>query len=225
MEADTIGYMPERFITGYFELTRLGLKIDPGAQQFDNESGNVKKKFHQHPGGLKDEAALRFKAWVDRQLRAIGRDMQAYLNARDSTGPSPVGLSSRERHRVAREMERQSELRCKSSTCDRYVSWQWFFCAWCGQRLREGVIDEQVLSQRQSNGRYVKQGGVTSQSEASAGGLEHVPGRARYDTDGADGSEAGRDLPGEGADCAVLGCRQGSDCLGLRARCALGLDA
>ena len=133
MEADTVGYMPERFITGYFELVRLGLKVDPSAQTFDNESGNVKKKYRTPDGGLKDERALRFKAWVDRQLRAIGRDVQAYLNAREGVGNSPVNVSDALRREIAKELERKTELKCRS--CGNYISWQWTHCAWCGHLI------------------------------------------------------------------------------------------
>ena len=136
IEKDTIGYMPERFSTGYFQLVRLGLNVDPHAQVFDNESSTQKKKYHTHGGGLRDEPALRFKAWVDRQLRAIGRDIQAYLNARDSSGPSPIGLSQEARRLIARDLERKTELKCRG--CQKYVSWQWRHCPWCGKELIHG---------------------------------------------------------------------------------------
>lgn len=135
MEADTIGYMPERFITGYFELVRLGLKIEPSAQQFDNESGQQKNKYRTPDGGLRDERALRFKAWVDRQLRAIGRDVQAYLNARDGIGNSPVNVPPELRREIARELEQRTELKCRGKECGKYISWQWTFCAWCGTKI------------------------------------------------------------------------------------------
>ena len=139
-EADTIGYMPERFIEGYFELVRLGLATDPHGQQFDQEGSAPKKRFHQHAGGLRDEAALRFKAWVDRQLRAIGRDMQAYLNARDTRGPSPIGMSSAQRREIARDLERKTELKCHG--CGKYISWQWAHCAWCGKEVHGSAVQD-----------------------------------------------------------------------------------
>lgn len=148
----TYGYMPERFTTGYLELVRLALKTDPSAQVFDNESTSVKKKYHSHAGGLKDEAALRFKAWVDRQLRAIGRDMQAYLNARDSTGPSPIGMSHETRREIAKELERKTELKCHG--CGKYISWQWTHCAWCGRKILSDtqIQDQGIRSDGESGG-------------------------------------------------------------------------
>lgn len=136
LELETIGYMPERFITGYFELVRLGLQIDPKGQVFDNESSKAKRQHRTPAGGLKDERALRFKAWVDRQLRAIGRDVQAYLNARGGNGPSPIGLPDEVRREIAKELERKSELKCQGQGgCGKYISWQWTHCAWCGRKI------------------------------------------------------------------------------------------
>ena len=171
LEHDSIGYMPERFIAGYFELVRLGLKIDPSGQVFDNETGSVKKKYHQHAGGLKDEPALRFKAWVDRQLRAIGRDMQAYLNARDSSGPSPIGMSREARREIAKELERKTELKCKG--CGKYISWQWTHCAWCGRQIvsRDGtqVQESRTGSDGQSGGGSSEQKTATDRKSESSG--------------------------------------------------------
>lgn len=140
----TYGYMPERFTTGYLELVRLGLKTEPSAQTFDNESKSVKKKYRTPDGGLKDEEALRFKAWVDRQLRAIGRDVQAYLNAREgksriiTVASAKGGADEGARllgHEIAKEMEKKAELKCKSPECKQYISWQWTHCAWCGRKI------------------------------------------------------------------------------------------
>ncbi len=185
LEADTVGYMPERFITGYFELVRLGLKTEPSTQQFDNESGVVKKKYRQPDGGLRDEAALRFKAWIDRQLRAMGRDMQAYLNARGSTGPSPIGLSYKARRKIARELEQQIELHCPS--CKNYVSWQWAFCAWCGKGNDAAKVQEQRAGGNGGPGRSPSKPKVAADSQPKP------PGRAGDDSARKDGIEAGRD--------------------------------
>jgi hypothetical protein len=139
-EWETIGYMPERFITSYFELVRVGLHMAPSVRDEYNESANVRRKFVTHAGGLKDEKALRFKAWVDRQLRAIGRDVQAYLNAREGVSRIVTGMDGEEQrllgHEIAKEMERKSELKCRG--CGKYVSWQWTFCAWCGGKVVGG---------------------------------------------------------------------------------------
>lgn len=134
-ELATIGYMPERFITAYFELTRLGLQIDPRVQGEYNESAKAKRPHQSHSGGLKDEKALRFKAWVDRQLRAIGRDMQAYLNAKEGIGPSPIGISDKLKRKIAKDLEQGTELKCSNVDCRKYISWQWIHCAWCGHRI------------------------------------------------------------------------------------------
>lgn len=170
-EADTVGYMPERFIAGYFELVRLGLQTDPHAQRFDTEGGVAKKKYHAHAGGLRDEAALRFKAWVDRQLRAIGRDVQAYLNARDSRGPSPIGMSTSQRHEIARELERKTELKCHG--CGKYISWQWGFCAWCGRTVHRKDENGKEVSD-QGNGSDGRPVGSTGESSSTTdhGGRE-----------------------------------------------------
>lgn len=186
LEADTVGYMPERFIAGYFELVRLGLKIDPSAQQFDNEASKPKKKYRTPDGGLRDEKALRFKAWVDRQLRAIGRDVQAYLNARDSKGPSPIGMSSKQRREIARELERKTELRCHR--CDKYVSWQWAFCAWCGKDIHAEV-------QEQGNRSDGEQGGGEGQPQITAHSVHLTPWREGEDPTREDGGEARPDDP------------------------------
>jgi hypothetical protein len=186
LEADSVGYMPERFITGYFELVKLGLKIEPSAQIFDSESTQPKKKYYQHDGGLKDEAALRFKAWVDRQLRAIGRDIQAYLNARDSKGPSPIGMSHKERKEIAKQLEEEIELTCPD--CLRYASWQWAFCAWCGKKL-----NHEPAAKRIANGRYRKQAGGSSEPEAAADNQQQPSGGTGLHPVGENGDEAGRD--------------------------------
>lgn len=192
LEADTVGYMPERFIAGYFELVRLGLKTDPSAQVFDNEAGTVKKKYHQHAGGLKDENALRFKAWVDRQLRAIGRDIQAYLNARDSQGPSPIGMSDAQRREIARELERKTELKCAPGKggCGNYVSWQWAFCAWCGRKVEGG---KEV--QGQGDGSDGQQGGSEGQPTLAAYRLEPTS-AARQDPPREDGGSPDPNIAG-----------------------------
>lgn len=194
LEADTVGYMPERFITGYFELVRLGLKVDPSGQVFNNESTSVKKKYHQHAGGLKDEAALRFKAWVDRQLRAIGRDMQAYLNARDSTGPNPIGMSHEARREIAKELERKTELKCKG--CGKYISWQWSHCAWCGRKILSEEIQEQ--GPRSDGG----QGGGAGQPQITAHRVTITSGREGIYLTREDGDEAGRDSESQDGDDA-----------------------
>ncbi|AZS06637.1 hypothetical protein SEA_JACOREN57_60 [Mycobacterium phage JacoRen57] len=185
LEYDSIGYMPERFIAGYFELVRLGLATHPSAQQFDNESGVPKRRYHQHSGGLRDEAALRFKAWVDRQLRAIGRDVQAYLNARDSSGPSPVGMSMAQRRAIARELERKTELKCHE--CGKYISWQWMHCAWCGRKVLNGAT-----VQGQQSGDHREQGGSASQPEASVDRQQQPSRGEGTDTPGEDGVGARR---------------------------------
>jgi len=178
IEADVIGYMPERFIAGYFELVRLGLATDPHGQSFSNEGSAPKRKYYQHAGGLRDEAALRFKAWVDRQLRAIGRDLQAYLNARDGRGPSPVGMSDVQRREIARELERQIELKCAPGKggCGNYVSWQWTFCAWCGRKVEGGKATSKPRTGEGENGK-----------KAPADLLEQPPGRTGQDTPREDG--------------------------------------
>ena len=130
-EIEASGYMPDRFTSSYLELVRVGMQQDIRGQQFDNQSKRPKRVFREDGGGLKDERALRFKAWVDRQLRAIGRDIQAYLNVRDGSGPSPIDVPPATRRQIARQLEQQTELQCKG--CDKYVSWQWLFCAWCGK--------------------------------------------------------------------------------------------
>lgn len=187
IERDTIGYMPERFSTGYFQLVRLGLNVDPHAQVFDNESSTQKKKYHTHGGGLRDESALRFKAWVDRQLRAIGRDIQAYLNARDSSGPSPIGMSPEARRAIARDLERKTELKCRG--CQKYVSWQWRHCPWCGRELIHG----EAVPDRSDD----ESGGSTSEPQIAVGPLFQLSRRTRTDSDGADGAEARSDDDGE----------------------------
>lgn len=137
-EIEASGYMPDRFTSGYLELVRVGLQQDIRGQGFDNESKKPKKPYREDGGGLKDEQALRFKAWVDRQLRAVGRDIQAYLNVRDGSGPSPIAVPSGARREIARELERKTELKCSSGTCGKYISWQWSYCAWCGHEVRAG---------------------------------------------------------------------------------------
>ena len=189
IERDVIGYLPERFSAGYFELVRLGLKVDPHAQVFDNESSTQKKKYHQHAGGLKDEGALRFKAWVDRQIRAIGRDIQAYLNARGGSGPSPIGLTHEERLKIAKQLENEIELKCPG--CDRYASWQWSFCAWCGKGLNTNGE-----TRRTATGRYRRSDRSTQQSQAATDHEQLISGRAGIDTPREDGAETGRDSQG-----------------------------
>lgn len=140
-ELKCIGYLPERFTTGYFELVRLGLQIDPAGQQYqDNGSPPKGRRFITHSGGMRDEQALRVKAWIDRQLRAVGRDIQAYLGARAGVGFTVPGGSGADDTRrmgreIAREIEQRIELKCTNQACLRYVSWQWSFCAWCGHTV------------------------------------------------------------------------------------------
>lgn len=134
-EIEASGYMPDRFVSGYLELVRVGLQQDVRGQSFDNQSKKPKRPYREDGGGLKDEKALRFKAWVDRQLRAVGRDIQAYLNVRDGTGPSPIDIPPATRRQIARQLEQQTELHCRNAECEKYVSWQWEYCAWCGQRV------------------------------------------------------------------------------------------
>lgn len=190
IEADIIGYLPERFCAGYFELVRCGLAVDPHAQVFDNESSTQKKKYHTHGGGLRDEEALRFKAWVDRQLRAIGRDVQAYLNARNSRGPSPIGMSPEQRHLIAKDLIRKTELKCKG--CAKYVSWQWRHCPWCGKELIHGEARQAEPSRHHSESI-----GSTSESPFAVGDRSGLSGSTGNDTPREDGAEAGRDDGGE----------------------------
>ena len=195
MESDAVGYMPERFTAGYYELVRLSLQTDPHGQVFDGpNAGVVKKKYHQHGGGLRDEAALRFKAWVDRQLRAIGRDVQAYLNARDSTGPSPIGMSQGQRREIARELEQQVELKCAPGRggCGNYVSWQWAFCAWCGKKVEGGKKNQAS----EGDGRDGIQVGSAGQPQAAADCEQQSSGGARLHVAREDGAATGQNASG-----------------------------
>lgn len=134
-ELEALGFMPERFITAYLEIVRVGMAVSVQAAKYDEHvAAAVKKRFHEHAGGLKDENTLRFKAWIDRRLREIGRDMQVYLNAKHGTFETPA--QKRAARRVAKEMEKGVELKCKY--CEKYVSWQWRFCSWCGKELDNG---------------------------------------------------------------------------------------
>lgn len=142
-EIEASGYMPDRFTSSYLELVRVGLRQDIQGQNFNNQSKKPKRPFREDSGGLKDERALRFKAWVDRQLRAIGRDIQAYLNVRDGSGPSPVDVPPATRRQIARELERQTELQCRNEECGKYVSWQWSYCAWCGREVKRPLPEGQ----------------------------------------------------------------------------------
>lgn len=134
-ELEALGFMPERFITAYLEIVRTGMAVSSQAAKYDEHvAAQVKKRFHEHAGGLKDENTLRFKAWIDRRLREIGRDMQVYLNAKHGTFETPS--QKRAARRVAKEMEKGVELKCKY--CEKYVSWQWLYCSWCGKELDNG---------------------------------------------------------------------------------------
>lgn len=188
----TYGYMPERFSTGYLELVRSALQVDPNVQTYDNESAKHKRPFRSPTGGIKDENALRFKAWVDRQLRAVGRDIQAYLNARDGNGPSPIGVPDNLRREIAREIERKTELKCKSGNCGKYISWQWKHCAWCGKE----IVDASVQGQSRS-GSDGQQTGSSSEPETAAHIELLVLGAAGQDPDGESGGSAGQRADGE----------------------------
>ncbi|WNM75509.1 hypothetical protein SEA_NIBBLES_59 [Gordonia phage Nibbles] len=73
LEADSIGYMPRRFVLMYHELVDQALK-QQSAQQYDGQGGGGRKKYHTPDGGLKSEAALAEKQRIDRALRALARD-------------------------------------------------------------------------------------------------------------------------------------------------------
>lgn len=73
LEADSIGYMPRRFVLMYHELVDQALK-QQSAQQYDSGGGGGRKKYHTPDGGLKSEAALAEKQRIDRALRALARD-------------------------------------------------------------------------------------------------------------------------------------------------------
>lgn len=141
-ELDALGFMPERFITAYLELVRSGMNVSVGAAKYDEHvAAAVKKRFHEHAGGLRDEKMLRFKAWIDRRLREIGRDMQVYLNAREevvAANKDATPAMKRAARRIAKELEKGVELKCTNEDCKKYVSWQWAFCAWCGREVNRG---------------------------------------------------------------------------------------
>ncbi|QGJ96843.1 hypothetical protein PBI_CLEO_56 [Gordonia phage Cleo] len=73
LEADSVGYMPRRFVLMYHELVDQALK-QQSAQQYDSGGGGGRKKYHTPDGGLKSEAALAEKQRIDRALRALARD-------------------------------------------------------------------------------------------------------------------------------------------------------
>lgn len=162
-EIDASGYMPDRFVSAYLELTRVGMQQDIRGQSFDNQSKKPKKPYREDGGGLKDERALRFKAWVDRQLRAIGRDVQAYLNARDGSGPSPIAIPPATRRQIARQLEQQTELHCRNKDCEKYVSWQWTYCAWCGHSVSSGNNKSNNVTMNVSNVKETHDSGVSSE--------------------------------------------------------------
>jgi hypothetical protein len=114
-EKSATGYMPARFVSNYLSLVNKGLKVDPSAQVFDNVNTKfIKKRFHQHDGGLKNEAALRVKTLVDRRLRGLSVEIESFLAG--GSMPKPP-------------------LACLG--CGQYVSAGWRFCASCGRKLNE----------------------------------------------------------------------------------------
>jgi hypothetical protein len=115
-ENDILGYTPSRFVTAYHELiSSCMLMASSGDQEPNTRIATPKRKYSTHTGGLRDEASMRFKAWVDRELRVLARDMEAFIHARGAE----------------REyMRARADLKCKG--CGKYVQWHWHFCAWCG---------------------------------------------------------------------------------------------
>ncbi|UDL15229.1 hypothetical protein SEA_PONS_69 [Gordonia phage Pons] len=74
IEREIIGYMPRAFVLMYYELVEKAFVQYTSPLGHAGESGGVaKKKYTQHNGGLKDEAAIAEKKRVDAALRRIVR--------------------------------------------------------------------------------------------------------------------------------------------------------
>ncbi|QNJ59425.1 hypothetical protein PP997_gp65 [Gordonia phage BigChungus] len=74
IEREVIGYMPRGFVLMYYELVEKAFVQYTSPLGHAGESGGMaKKKYTQHNGGLKDEAAMAEKKRVDGALRRIVR--------------------------------------------------------------------------------------------------------------------------------------------------------
>lgn len=85
------------------------------------KSGPKLKKLDQTSKTLKDERAFNFRVKVDKRLRAIGREIAAFLEGQD------LRLVS---HRVC------------SGKCGKFGDAEWNFCARCGGPMRELDSDD-----------------------------------------------------------------------------------
>lgn len=126
LEREIKAMLPTKFIEAYQGLVELSLGV--GKDYRLDPDGNVGlgikdggRDFKSGDGGLRDDAAARYRRNVDRQLRGIARKMM------DWTGANAAG-----------RLELAVPVRC--GKCSKFCDSDWKCCAWCGEGLRGAVV-------------------------------------------------------------------------------------
>lgn len=114
LERELVGYMPQSFVLMYYDLVEKGHAQYTSPLGHPGEGGQqTGRRYIEHDGGLRDEAALSVKRKIDRTLRQIVRDID---KGSRSERPTCTG-------------------------CHKFGELGWTYCAWCGAKMRGAEAD------------------------------------------------------------------------------------
>lgn len=124
-EREVKGMMPESFLVAYQSLVDTGMNIHTKGQALDDIGhGKVSSQFVTDAGGLKSEKAQEYRRVINRKLRKVGRDINAFIES-DGEGKT--------------ELLALGNFKCAG--CGRFTDKEFSFCPWCGANLN--VLQEQ----------------------------------------------------------------------------------
>lgn len=114
---ETYRLMPRLFVERYAELAHLGLGTPMNGRGPDRagSGSGLDRPTMAYGGVIRDAVAVTYRQAVDGRLRALSRDVRAFLTT-----------SPRERRGIVERVTR------KCSGCGKYVDDDWRHCAWCG---------------------------------------------------------------------------------------------
>lgn len=131
LQRETSRAMPELFVARYAELVEMAVGTVMGGVVGDPNmpKGPPDRPTNAYGGVIRDAVAHRYRQAVDGRLRALSRDIRAF-----------IVTSSAERT----VMMKQSALKCAS--CAKFVDHEWRHCAWCGKAQGMTIVAKDKIT-------------------------------------------------------------------------------
>jgi len=152
MALEILYMLPRDFIDTYAELFTLALAGDDGGAgargEAARQTGELGKAARKTAGGqgkkykkywtVKNDAALELKDRIDKRLRSIARELRMRMDEAEVFGRQ-VEASDRGLGKVQADVAGMTAMGSCSS-CGRFCSRGWKFCANCGARIATGDL-------------------------------------------------------------------------------------